>query len=154
MGVEPILDYSSGIWCYDINTCKAATIVFNRAHCYYIGLPVHTTLAGMYGEIEWMHPRYMQFLNMIQLYNRLLEIGQKPEQVLYWDMNQSAGWMQAFRERCLEYGLLDPLRFGYLLPVDLAYGKCMCKQHQEKTVARGNDKQAKTKNSGHGQKHI
>ena len=64
-GIKPILDYMSGIWCNDVNTCKAATNVFNRAHCYYIGLPVHTTLAGMYGEMGWMHPRYTQFLNMI-----------------------------------------------------------------------------------------
>ena len=48
-GVEPILDYFSGNWCNDVNTCKAATNVFNRAHQYYIGLPVCTTLAGMYG---------------------------------------------------------------------------------------------------------
>ena len=54
------------------------------------------------------------------------------KQVLYLDMNQPAGWMQAFRKRCREYGLLDPLRFGYPLPVDIAYGKYMCEQHQEK----------------------
>ena len=67
MGVEPILDYFSSIWCNDINTCKAATNVFNRAHHHYTGLPVCTTLAGMYGEMGWMHPRNMQFLNMIHL---------------------------------------------------------------------------------------
>ena len=85
MGVEPILDYFSGIWCNDINTCNAATNVFNREHRYYIGLPVHTVLAGMYGEMGWMHPRYMQFLNMIHLYNRLLEMGENwiSKQVLY-----------------------------------------------------------------------
>ena len=133
MGVEPILDYFSSIWYNDINTCKAATNVFNRAHCYYIGLPVHTAVAGMHREMGWMHPRYMQFLNMICLYNRSLEMGknQISKQVLYCDMNWPAGWMQAFRERCLEYRLLDPVRFGFALPVDLAYGKCMCEQHQE-----------------------
>ena len=57
--------------------------------------------------------------------------NQISKQVLYWDMNQPAGWMQAFRERCLEYGLLDPLIFGYLLPIDIAHGKYMC-EHQEK----------------------
>ena len=50
MGVKPILDYFFSIWCNDINTCKAATNVFNRAHHYYIGLPVCTDLAGMYGD--------------------------------------------------------------------------------------------------------
>ena len=65
MGVEPILGYFSSIWCNNINTCKAATNVFSRAHHYYIGLPVHTALAGIYGEMGWMHPRYSQFLNMI-----------------------------------------------------------------------------------------
>ena len=134
LGVELILDYFSSIWCNDINTCKAATNVFNRAHCYYIGLPVCTTLAGMYGEIEWMHPRYTQFLNMIRLYNRLLAMGENQisKQILYWDMNQPVGWTQAFRERCMEYGLLDPLIFGYPLPIDIAYGKYMCEQNQEK----------------------
>ena len=53
------------------------------------------------------------------------------KQVLHWDMNQPAWWTQAFRERCLKYGLLDQLTFGYPLPVDIAYGKYMCKQHQE-----------------------
>ena len=103
-------------------------------HCYYIELPVCTALACMYREMGYMHPRYMQFLNIIQLYNTLLEMGENwiSKQVLYWDMNQPAGWMQAFRERCLEYRLLDPLRFWYPFPVDLAYGKCMCQQHQEK----------------------
>ena len=65
MGIKPILDYFFGIWCNDINTCKAATNVFNRVHCYYIGLPVHTDLAGLYGEMGWMHPGYIQFLNII-----------------------------------------------------------------------------------------
>ena len=70
---------------------------------------------------------------LIQLYNRLLAMGDNwiSKQILYWDMNQPAGWIQAFRERCLEYGLLDPLIFGYLLPIDIVYGKYMCKQHQE-----------------------
>ena len=47
-------------------------------------------------------------------------------------MNQLVGWTQAFREMCLEYRLLDPLKFGYPLPIDIAYGKYMCEQHQEK----------------------
>ena len=86
------------------------------------------------GEMGRMHPRYTQFLNMIQLYNRLLEMSENwiSKQVLCWDMNQPAGWMQAFRERCLEYGILDPLVFGYPLPIDIAYGKYMCEQHLEK----------------------
>ena len=88
----------------------------------------------MYGEMGWMHPRYTQYLNMIQLYNRLLAMGENwiSKQILYWDMNQPAGWMQAFRERFLDYGLLDPLIFGYQLPIDTAYGKYMCEQHQDK----------------------
>ncbi len=67
--IVPIMDYGSGVWGYD--NSEAGDKILFRAIRYYLGV-----LLALEGDMGWNSCKIMQSINMIRLWNRLINMDE------------------------------------------------------------------------------
>ena len=110
--VAPILEYCSGVW----GGSKLTNIEFiqNRAIRTFLGVHKFAPNAGIIGEVGWDTCTDRIRLNMIRLWNRIIDmdVNRWEKHIFMWDYEMGGtGWCNAIRQvflRCnLEYVYLN-----------------------------------------------
>ena len=104
-GVNPILEYGSGIWGF----IKADEIsqIQHRAMRYFLGVNKFCPLAGLHGDMGWVNQTLKRYKPMARLWNRLLLMGNDrlTKQIFLWDYTQPHGWSSEIKKVYTEMGL-------------------------------------------------
>ena len=80
-----VSDYGSEIWGYEIKD-DLNKIHLRAARCF-LGLPKHSTSAGVFAEIGWLEPVYRTRLRMVRQYFRIIKMGNTrlTKKIYEWD---------------------------------------------------------------------
>ncbi len=71
--VLPILEYGSGVWGFkEYNKCDQ--VIFNAIR-FYLGVHKFTPITGLLGELGWLTSKYNNWINMLRLWNRIININ-------------------------------------------------------------------------------
>jgi hypothetical protein len=89
--VTPVLDYGSGVW----GKAKVthSDLIQNKACRYFLGVHKFTPIPALQAEMGWFPPKYRKYLNMLRLWNRLIDMpnDRLTKQMFHYDygINQS-----------------------------------------------------------------
>ena len=91
-GVQPIVDYASGVWGYVKG--KEIDMIQNRAFRYFLGVNRFTPIAGMAGDMGWVSHTLGRYVCIARLWNRLIKMpdDRLTKKIFKWDREKSGGW--------------------------------------------------------------
>ncbi len=83
--VFSIANYGAGLWRYKEH--QNSRVLQNTIERYYLGTHRFTPLAATYIEMDWADNRYMHWVEMLRLKNRIngMTTGRWPRKVFQWD---------------------------------------------------------------------
>ena len=81
--VQPIIDYSAGIW--GTNSVPFIGSVQRRAERYFLGVGRYTPNAALHGELGWKSPEHRQWLSVFRLFLRLKNMDKSRINSLVFD---------------------------------------------------------------------
>ena len=87
--VQPILDYSAGIW--GINSYSCINAVQRRAERYFLGVGKYTPNAALEGELGWKPPEHRHWVSVFRLWMRLKLMKTKRinHAIFSWSLNST-----------------------------------------------------------------
>jgi len=93
MGITPILDYCSGVWGY--NKLDKIDTIQNRAIRLYLGVHKFAPNLAIGGDTGWISCRTRRHINMLRLWNRLIEMtsDRLTRKIFDWDRPRG-GWFK------------------------------------------------------------
>ena len=85
--VSPILEYGSSSWGY--KSFSKIESVLHRAMRFYLGVHRFAPILGVIGDIGWSSARVGQHINMVRLWNRLIEMDENriTKRIFMWDLS-------------------------------------------------------------------
>lgn len=106
-GVQPILEYASGVWGYIKS--KEIDYIQNRAFRYFLGVNRFSPIAGMAGDMGWISHTLGRYLCMMRLWNRLINMpnDRLTKKVFAWDREMANGWCSEIKKVFRQLDLLD-----------------------------------------------
>ena len=107
--VVPVMDYCSSIWGY--KKYQQIDNVQNRAMRFYLGVHRYAPIAAISGDLGWVPSQYRRRLNMLKLWNRLVNFNSDRITKLAFDQDYVSaanagllfGWLSAANSGCLQW---------------------------------------------------
>ena len=91
--VTPVLDYCSGAWSVGKNIPKLDNIEM-RAIRFFCGLPKHTPLLGLIGDMGWIPSIVRRNIENVRLYNQIVKMNDNrlTKKLLRFDIDNGGDW--------------------------------------------------------------
>ena len=86
--VQPVMNYSSGVWGYSkfTQTDKVQQLALRV----FLGVHKFAPVAVLYGDSGWLKPRYKRWIEIVRLWNRLLKLPESRLTRKIFDLDYSA----------------------------------------------------------------